>query len=91
MKKHKCCSHAMKKKEHHSKREEHIEKAMKHKDVLGEGAKKRRKHVRNPEDKIKVVMKEFGRGTLRSGSGQKVTNPKQAVAIGYSEARRGKK
>lgn len=27
-------------------------------------------------------------GKLRSGSGQKVTNPKQAVAIGLSEARK---
>ena len=31
-------------------------------------------------------MEEFKRGTLHSGSGQKVTNPMQAVAIGYSEA-----
>jgi hypothetical protein len=27
-------------------------------------------------------------GKLRSGSGKKVTNPKQAIAIGLSEARR---
>ncbi len=27
-------------------------------------------------------------GKLKSGSGQKVTNPKQAIAIGLSEARR---
>jgi hypothetical protein len=27
-------------------------------------------------------------GKLRSGSGQKVTNPKQAIAIGLSEARK---
>ena len=30
-------------------------------------------------------MKE---GELKSGSGQKVTNPKQAIAIGLSEARK---
>ena len=30
-------------------------------------------------------MKE---GKLKSGSGQKVTNPKQAIAIGLSEARK---
>ncbi len=40
--------------------------------------------------KVKRVMHEFAHGTLRSGrSGKKVTNRKQAVAIGLSEARRG--
>jgi hypothetical protein len=34
-------------------------------------------------------MREFKRGRLRSGrSGRKVTNRKQAIAIGLSEARR---
>lgn len=37
--------------------------------------------------KLSKVMREFEAGTLRSSSGEKVTNPKQAVAIGYSEAR----
>jgi len=39
------------------------------------------------------VMKEFSEGKLRSGSkdGPKVTNPKQAVAIAYSEERAEKK
>lgn len=32
-------------------------------------------------------MPKFKAGKLRSGSGQKVTNPKQAVAIMYSERR----
>ncbi len=43
--------------------------------------------------KIEKVMKEFGQGKLHSGSkkGPLVTNPKQAVAIGYSEAKKGKK
>lgn len=43
--------------------------------------------------KVKKVMKEFEEGELHSGSkkGPVVTNPKQAVAIGYSEARRKKK
>jgi hypothetical protein len=38
-------------------------------------------------------MKEMKRGELKSGgSGKKVRNPKQAIAIGLSEARRaGKK
>lgn len=40
------------------------------------------------EDKIRAVMGEFKRGRLRSGSGQKVTSHKQAVAIAMSEARR---
>ncbi len=44
--------------------------------------------------KIKKVMTEFEHGKLHSGSkkGPTVTNPKQALAIGYSEARKkGKK
>ena len=38
-------------------------------------------------DKVKRVMKEFREGKLKSSSGQKVTNPKQAIAIGLSEQR----
>lgn len=41
--------------------------------------------------KGKTVMKEFSKGQLRSSSGQKVTNPKQAVAIAFSEQRRHKR
>ena len=37
------------------------------------------------KDKVGVVMKEFKEGKLKSSSGQKVTNPKQAIAIGISE------
>jgi hypothetical protein len=38
------------------------------------------------------VMPKFGKGQLHSGSktGPKVTNPKQAVAIMYSEQRKAK-
>ena len=36
--------------------------------------------------KVKKVMEEFKSGKLKSSSGQKVTNPKQAIAIGLSEA-----
>lgn len=36
-------------------------------------------------DKIGKVMREFKEGKLKSSSGQKVTNPKQAIAIGISE------
>jgi hypothetical protein len=39
--------------------------------------------------KVGKVMHEFKEGTLKSGgSGKKVTNRRQAVAIGLSEARR---
>lgn len=40
--------------------------------------------------KVKKVMKEFSEGKLHSGSksGPTVTNPKQAVAIGYSESKK---
>jgi hypothetical protein len=37
--------------------------------------------------KVAQVMHEFKEGKLKSSSGEKVTNPKQAVAIGLSEAR----
>ncbi|QDP65552.1 MAG: hypothetical protein GOVbin152_64 [Prokaryotic dsDNA virus sp.] len=40
------------------------------------------------KDKIKVVMGEFKRGTLKSGSGEKVTDRKQAQAIALSERRK---
>ncbi|HVP65094.1 MAG TPA: DUF6496 domain-containing protein [candidate division Zixibacteria bacterium] len=33
-------------------------------------------------------MHEFKHGQLKSGGRRKVTNPKQAIAIGLSEARR---
>ena len=36
-------------------------------------------------------MSEFKAGKLKSSSGQKVTNPKQAIAIGLSEAGLSKK
>jgi len=38
--------------------------------------------------KVARVMHERKHGTLRSGSGRKVTSRKQAIAIGLSEARR---
>jgi len=40
------------------------------------------------EDKIRTVMGEYKRGSLKSSSGQKVKNRKQAIAIAMSEARR---
>ena len=38
------------------------------------------------QEKVGVVMKEFKEGELKSGSGEKVTDPKQAIAIALSEA-----
>lgn len=38
------------------------------------------------EKKISKVYREFKAGTLKSSSGQPVTNPKQALAIALSEA-----
>jgi hypothetical protein len=61
------------------------------------GAKKKssslRKYSPAAGDYVKEEMKEMKQGKLKSGgSGKKVTDPKQAIAIGLSEARRaGKK
>jgi hypothetical protein len=60
--------------------------AMRHPNTLGAGAEKRKSLP--AKEKIGVVEKEFKRGTLHSGSGAKVTNPKQAIAIALSEARK---
>lgn len=70
-------------------KESRKKEAMKHPDKLGAGAAKRKKLP--SKEKVGVVMSEFKHGTLHSGSGDKVTNPKQAIAIGLSEARKGKK
>jgi len=41
------------------------------------------------QEKVERAMHEMKEGKLKSGkSGKKVTNPKQAVAIGLSEARK---
>ncbi len=40
-------------------------------------------------EKVEKALHEEKEGTLKSGrSGKKVTNPKQAIAIGLSEARK---
>jgi hypothetical protein len=39
------------------------------------------------KQKVEKVMHEYKQGQLKSSTGQKVTNPKQAIAIGLSEAR----
>ena len=45
------------------------------------------KYGEKAQEKVEKAMHERKRGTLRSGSGQKVTSRKQAIAIGLSEAR----
>jgi len=40
------------------------------------------------QKKVAKVMDEYKEGSLKSGSGKKVTSRKQAVAIGLSEARK---
>jgi hypothetical protein len=66
---------------------------MKKKDEMGK--KKVAKKVKKVKkhNKVKVVMEEFKKGDLHSGSkrGPKVTNPKQAVAIALSEQRKASK
>jgi len=48
-----------------------------------------RKYSPSAQKSVEREMHEFKRGKLKSGrSGKKVTNPKQAIAIGLSEARR---
>ncbi len=50
------------------------------------------KYSKAAQEKISEVMHEWKEGDLKSGSGEKVKNRKQAVAIGISEARKeGKK
>jgi hypothetical protein len=47
------------------------------------------RYGKKAQEKVKKVMHEKKKGTLRSGkSGKKVTSRKQAIAIGLSEARR---
>lgn len=46
------------------------------------------KYGRKASEKVGKAMRERKKGTLKSGSGKKVTSRKQAVAIGLSQARR---
>jgi len=49
--------------------------------------KSTRKYSPAAGKQVETEMREFKQGKLKSGSGRKVTNPKQAIAIGLSEAR----
>jgi hypothetical protein len=46
------------------------------------------RYGKKARSKVKQVMRERKRGTLKSGSGKRVKSRKQAIAIGLSEARR---
>ena len=47
------------------------------------------KYGKKAQEKVEATMHEFKEGKLKSGgSGKKVRNPKQAIAIGLSEARK---
>ena len=51
--------------------------------------KSTRKYSPSVGKQVETEMREMKEGKLRSGgSGKKVTNPKQAIAIGISEARK---
>jgi len=51
--------------------------------------KSTRKYSPAAGKQVETEMHEMHKGTLKSGrSGKKVTNPKQAIAIGLSEARK---
>jgi hypothetical protein len=48
-----------------------------------------RKYSEKSQHAVKKAMHEFKSGKLKSGKfGKRVTNPRQAVAIGLSEARK---
>ena len=46
-----------------------------------------KKYSTTAQSKIGKVMKEFKKGKLKSSSGDKVKDRKQAIAIGISEAK----
>jgi hypothetical protein len=46
------------------------------------------KYSKKAQQKVKKALHEKKEGTLKSGSGKKVTSRKQAIAIGLSEARK---
>jgi hypothetical protein len=52
------------------------------------GAIRMAKYGKKASDKVEKAMHEKKKGTLKSGSGEKVTSKKQAIAIGLSEARK---
>lgn len=76
----------------HKKHEKHESKKHEKKEHKKKHAKHKVKKQK-AENKIAKVMEEFGKGELHSGSkhGPVVTNPKQALAIGYNTSKKAKK
>lgn len=48
----------------------------------------KRKYGPLASEKVEEAMHEMKRGKLKTSAGKKVTDPKQAIAIGLSQARR---
>lgn len=46
------------------------------------------KYSKKAGEKVEQTMHEMKEGTLKTGTGKKVTSKKQAVAIGLSEAKK---
>lgn len=86
----KALKHEKKESAKHEKAEHKKKAAVKKRVVKKKVAKK---HSKPGHAKFKKVMKEFKAGKLHSGSkkGPKVANPKQAIAIAFSEDRRADK
>ena len=59
--------------------------------AVGEALGRKKGGMTKAQKKVGTVMSEFKKGKLKSSSGKKVTNPKQAIAIGLSEAGMSKK
>ncbi len=66
------------------------EKSSAKKSATKKAAKKSsgRKYSPKASKSVEREMHAFKEGKLKSSSGDKVTNPKQAIAIGLSEARK---
>lgn len=78
----------------HEKKESKSQEAKEHKAGTKTSRKThKRRESRGFKDKVALVMHEFKEGKLHSGSkkGPQVQNPRQALAIALSEARRRKK
>jgi hypothetical protein len=56
--------------------------------IISEEVEGMPKYGKKASDKVEKAMHERKKGTLKSGSGKKVTSKKQAIAIGLSEARK---
>lgn len=46
-----------------------------------------RKYSKKSQEEVGKAMHKFKRGKLKARSGEKVKNPRQAIAIGLSKAR----